>query len=318
MRGLVLTAGPRRSVAMRPMRDLRSQYWTLAPVARDTVRLQLFEAGTLWSLAVDFGTGKVGFARSDQQREQLWRVTQSLAVPGALRFESLGLPGFYLTGGKNSVVSIATPSTSPAQNWFFDLSPPPPSVVIPVQRLLQRSIQPNPPLPPVATRLINSHTKELLVQVTDLRTGVPVDLTIPPRRAKDVMLDRDAGATFVETYEVSDGRGNSIRREFSTPVPPAPLYDITVYEKFLQSIAIDRTGKSPNIIEDINYQPKSLGLFVIPPGAEFRGGEVDVYQSAKNANNPGAARRVDPNVFNDNTDPDSDPLEDTLRRLRDR
>lgn len=318
LRGVVLTAGPQRTVAMRPMRDLRSQYWTLAPVGRDTVRLQLFEAGTFWSLAVDVRTGGVGFVRSDQKREQLWRITQSLAVPGALRFESLGVPGFYLAGDANSSVGVSIPSTSPAQNWYFDVSPPPPTVVIPVQRLLQQTIQPNPPLAPVPTRLINSDTKEVLVRVTDLRTGAPFDVTIPPKRAKDLVLDRDSGATFVETYEVIDGLGNSIRREFSTPVPPAPLYDITVYEKFLQSIAIDRTGKSPNKIEDINYQPKSIGLFMIPPGAEFRGGDIDVYQSAKKANNPGAARRVNPNVFNNKTDTDSDPLENALRGLRGR
>ncbi len=82
-------------------------------------------------------------------------------------------------------------------------------------------------------------------------------------------VERDNGATKVETFEVRDVNGFWNRREFRTDIPPATLYDLSVYEEFLQSIAIDRTGTSPDPIEDVNYQPRSIGLFLLPPGSQF-------------------------------------------------
>ena len=309
---LVLTAGARRSVAMQPMQSSRAQYWTLAPVARNTVRIQLFEKGDFWSLAFNPQTGRIGFERSAQDTNQLWRITRSLAVPGAIRLESVAFPGYYLAGSQDARVNVEPLSSSAKQNWFFDSAPPPPAVVIPTQQMVQQSVRANAPLQSAPTEFLNSHRNELLVRIMDLRTGVPTDLTIPAGKTRDFIFERDAGATFVERYEVVDALGNVFQQQFTTQVPPITFYDVTVYEKFLQSIAIDRTGKSPNKIEDINYQPKGVGFFVIPPGESFRGGKIDVYRSAKQANNPGAVRRLDPNIFNEKSEAE-DPLERALR-----
>lgn len=315
-RQLVLTAGPRLTVAMKPLRQTTAQYWTIAPVARDMVRIQIFAEEKFWSLTIDARTGEVGFARSDQVAEQFWRITQSLATPNAVRLESVASRGQFLAGYSDSSVVLEAAGASSSQNWFFDVAPPPQSVNVPPQKMLQVDQQLNQPIASVRAKLVNSHSKDLLVRVTDLRNGKFKDISIPPRGAREITLDRDTGATFTESYQVIGPLGNVLTRQFTTTLPPRTIYDISVYEKFLQSIAIDRTGKSPNKIEDINYQPKSVGIFPIPPGTQFDGGEIDVYRVAKQANNPGAVRRIDPNEFNQSED--SDPLEDALRGLRGR
>lgn len=313
--GLVLTAGPRLSVAMQPLRPSTAQFWTLSPVSSDTFRVQLFEAGILWSLSVDPNTGQVGFERSAQTFEQLWRVTPARSRPGAIRLESFAYQGNFLAGDANTTVSLQSWSRSPSQLWYFDNAPPPPTIAIPIQKLVQQSTKPNPPLEPVVARFVNSNRNELLIRIGELRTGTSNDITIPAGGRREVEIQRDAGATFTERYDVIGPTGVILSQEFTTQVPPSILYDVSVYEKFLQSIAIDRTGKSPNPIEDINYQPKSVGYFVIPPGSQFRGGDVDVFRQAQQANNPGGVRRIDPNTFNQPGER-SDPLEDVLRGIR--
>ena len=117
-----------------------------------------------------------------------------------------------------------------------------------------------------------------------------------------------------------DAFGNWNQREFNTPIPPTVLYDMSVYEEFLQSIAIDRTGTSPNPIEDINYQPRSLGFFLVTPGAELPdGAEIDAYRVADDSQNPGAVRRLSPRDFQKtNAAPETDPLKDLLNKIQKR
>jgi len=312
---LVLTAGGGLSVTMRPLQNSESQFWTLSPVGRDLVRIQLFARGRLWSLAVDRMTGQVGFSRSAESIDQLWRVLPSRFSPGALRFESVTFVGNYLAGQVDSAVMLQPASDSASQVWYFDVSAPPPTIQVPIQRLVTATVEPNPPIPSVRTRLINSDRSELLVRITDLRTGVSTDVRISPGGGHDIELDRDAGATFIEKYEVVGPAGPLLSQQFVTPVPPSSFYDVSVYQKFLQSIAIDRTGKSPNPIEDINFQAKSIGLFVIPAGDGFSGGELDVMRLAKRANNPGGVRSIAPNAFN-RADERVDPLEQVIREFQ--
>jgi hypothetical protein len=135
-----------------------------------------------------------------------------------------------------------------------------------------------------------------------------------------VTLERDSGATIQQTTEFLDGFGNWNRQNYQIPVPPAVLYDISVYEEFLQSIAIDRTGKSPNAIEDVNYQPRSVGFLLLPPGDQLQDNSVlDVYRAAADSRNPGAVRRLAPSDYqNSSSQPNvqRDPLKDILQQLQ--
>ncbi len=87
---------------------------------------------------------------------------------------------------------------------------------------------------------------------------------------------------------------------------------------FCKSIAIDRTGKSPNPIEDINMQPRSIGFFLVPPGDAIREGSVlDVYRVAEDAKNPGAVRRLSPkDLDRSETSGDQDPLRAILKQFQ--
>lgn len=309
--GLVLTARTDGTVRMASDRASANQLWVLSPVGRRTFRLQLFEAGQLWSLAATGPAGRVALEPSARDARQLWRVIPSRGLPGAARFESVAYPSRSLAGSRDSIVTLERNSGGPAQHWLLTPVPPAPAVVAPAVRLAEHAIRTAPGLPPVTARLVNSHTGELWVLITDLRDGQTQRVKIPAGGAADVQFDRDPGATLVETYEVVTPLGEVYREEFVTPLPPAILYDITVYERFLQSIAIDRTGKSPNKIEDINYQPKSVGTFAIPPGNQFSGGVIDVFRRAKEANNAGGVRAIDPESW-ERGEPEPDPLERAL------
>ena len=74
----------------------------------------------------------------------------------------------------------------------------------------------------------------------------------------------------------------------TTPVPPAPRYELVIHEWKLQSVAIDRTGKSPNVIEDTNFQGKGIGRFLLPPGDQLKSGTLDVVRTALEARNAGS------------------------------
>lgn len=313
--GLVLTLLGNQSVAMRRNQQLQQQFWVLNPSGRNTFRMQLFEGGKFWSLAANGPQNRITLNPSAQSSEQLWRVIPSLAVPGAIRLESIAFPGRFLTGALNSSVTLASGDGSPEQNWFVDETPPPPTIVIPAIEMVQHEVRGQPELPPAKTTLVNSQNNELWIVIADLRGGPEQHIKIPPRGSVDVELERDAGATIVESYQVTNAFGQVFREEFVTAIPPATLYDITVYERFLQSIAIDRTGKSPNKIEDVNYQPKSVGIIPVPPGDQFRGGPVDVYQSAKRRNNAGGVRPIRPEDW-EPKEKTEDPVERALREAQ--
>ena len=128
-------------------------------------------------------------------------------------------------------------------------------------------------------------------------------------------MKRDPGATLVETVELRSGTGVWESRQLVTSIPPTALYDLSVYTEHLQSIAIDRTGKSPNMVEDVNYVPKSVGWFLLPAGADLpASGSLDVYAEARKADNPGAVRKINFEEYND--PPETRPLEALLKEAR--
>ncbi len=141
------------------------------------------------------------------------------------------------------------------------------------------------------------------------------NLRIAAGGSASLTLDRDAGATLLETIEIRSAGGVWDRRQLATPIPARAFYDLSIYEEHLQSIAIDRTGKSPNPIEDINYVSKSLGRIALPAGAQLpEQARIDVFAEAKAANNPGAVRPLDPRLMEDEAEPR--PLESILNQLR--
>lgn len=287
--GLVLQAAGRGAARMDVPAARASQYWAVLPVEFGIVRLQRVSRGALWSLAATGPAGAAVLAPTAHDADQLWRI---VSYGDTARLDSVAYPGRSLAGSADGLVTIERTSGAAAQRWFIDFDPPPPTIVLPAIRLTRHEVLANPKLPPALVTLANSHDSDLLLVIGDLRPGeASRQVSVPAGGAVQARLARDAGAIIRETYEVHSPSGRITREEYTTRIPPTTLYDISVYEQFLQSIAIDRTGKSPHPIEDINYQPKSVGIFPIPAGEQLpERARIDVWQRAKAANNPGGVR----------------------------
>jgi hypothetical protein len=214
-------------------------------------------------------------------------------------------------------LSLQPITFDPWQLWW----PSAPTFVLPqIQyRTVQQQVIANPSLPPVFANITNTHSDTLVVLVADRRnTSSLKKLKIAAGKSERIQMDRDPGATIVETFETMDGFGNWQQQQFNTTIPANVLYDISVYEEFLQSIAIDRTGTSPNPIEDVNYQPRSIGFFLVPPGDALpEESEIDAYGMAMSAQNPGSVRRLSQRDLElGNKGPANDPLKDLLKQFR--
>ncbi len=189
------------------------------------------------------------------------------------------------------------------------LSPKPP---LPRPRRISRKTVPNPPLEPVTIELANKHSEELWVVVSDLRDVTQAQrLKIPSGKSASIKLERDAGARAFEVWEIPITGRRTTTEEREIEVPPQQLYDISVYELFVQSIAINRTKKGAGRVEDVNRAPKSVGLIKVPPGDRFKGGKTDIYAAAKRQKNPGTVRRIDPAQWRESA-PKNDPLQNLL------
>lgn len=310
--------------------------WMITPVGGDMVRVQQ-AVGNQWAaLGVDprdiqgFGNGvlaqrgaraQIRFSAVNNSVSQLWRIEQQFG--GGYCFESVAMPGFGMTCIPNQGLWLQPLVYSPWQIWWAQQ--PSFNVSMPQYRIANEQIVPNPPLGPISLRVANTHSEAIVVLLADRRNpNAPRKLRIPAGGSEVLVLERDSGATINQTTEFVDGFGNWDRREFQIPVPPVVLYDVSVFEEFLQSIAIDRTGKSPNVIEDINYQPRSVGFLLLPPGDQLQDNSVlDVYRAAADSKNPGAVRKLSPSDYNNSSSskpssavPSSDPLNDLLKQLQ--
>ncbi len=251
-----------------------------------------------------------------QSPHQLWRIVRFQA--GGYLFESVSVPGLWLSSAAGGGLWLQPFASNPWQIWW----PQRPlfSVPVPQYRTVSESIVSNPALPPAMLRVTNTHSETLMVLLADRRDPAQTSkLRIPAGGSETVRLDRDAGATIIQTIEIVDALGNWDRQEYQIPIPPSVLYDMSVYEEFLQSIAIDRTGKSPNVIEDVNYQPRSIGFFLLPAGDSLpESGSIDAFNAADDAKNPGAVRKLStkdlPNSSSQAQKPD--PLKELLDQLQ--
>jgi len=212
----------------------------------------------------------------------------NLALPQAIRWPKSG-SGFFHIGSLSRAGRI---TYRESRMTVHALRAP---------RFAAREIGAANPLPPAEVTLTNSHTRELWVLITDLRDPkAAIRMRLKPGEKKDLSLQRDAGGRVVETFETL---GRIEQRAYD--LPPQPLYDVSVYELFLQSVAIDRTKRGQGKVEDINWSPRSIGIFPVPPGNLLpERAKLDVYAKAKAEHNPGAVRRLDREQWKvDNTVP---------------
>lgn len=189
------------------------------------------------------------------------------------------------------------------------------SVRYPQSVLIDSRIVPNPPLPPARIDLYNGGRREIEVGLVDLQDPAQTrSMRIAPGQATPVEVQRDAGGEEVLTYRTINAYGDVVTQNVVRSLVPQPRYEVVVHEWAMQSIAIDRTGKSPNPIEDINFQGRGLGRFVLPPGGSSA--RIDVYRTAIES---GLAGTVAPIVESEDHDRGSDsPLRRALLEAQQR
>ncbi len=205
------------------------------------------------------------------------------------------------------------PPTSP---WL----PPPLAYPVPVPvPVLPRSVRiaseviPDPELPPARLQFVNSTRDPLRVEIVDLKRGQVIgQKTIDPAGSANVTLPRDAGGQAIETYRTYDPRGDVSEREVTRRIEPEVRYEVVVHRWQLQSIAIDRTGKSPSAVEDVQFAGQALGRFHLPAGEALIDGRIDVYRAAIGAGN---ADSVSPIFPSDADASPRDPLREALQGI---
>lgn len=265
----------------------------------------------------------VGLQPLAPDRAQIWRVIPGdhYGFKGAYIVENALMPGYCLAmphlGPMRARLCLEPITFDPWQIWYP--AEPVYEVPVPLYETRHHELVANPPLEPAEILLENDHTDELLIVITDRRKPTtPTKIRIPSGESQAIRIDRDSGSQIQETVAFTDALGNWTEEKYATDVPPQAYYEISVYEIFLQSIAIDRTGTSPDPIEDINFQPRGVGMFVVPPGESMMDGSViPAFSLAEQQNNAGAVRRLTDRELNLNAPRKAkDPLKEILNQFQ--
>jgi hypothetical protein len=286
--------------------------WRIAHHGQGFFELQTFKGSQVLALGVN-STRSLVVEPALSGIHQLWRAIDFGGASGYL-LESVHFPGYCLALSQRSILVLDPIGVGSLQLWM-PFAVPAAIWPQPVLRSVSTQVIPEAPLPPARLELVNTHRLALRVLLADRRPGGAVtEVKIAPNSSETVWIDRDAGSRMIENREIRLGTGEWIQETAEFQIPPECFYDLSIYEEFLQSIAIDRTGKSPSPIEDVNFMPRSVGFLLIPPGESVAETDRwDLYPMAVAADNPGAVRRYDPKAF-DRTSPD--PLERILDSLK--
>ncbi len=291
----------------------RAGQWVITPVGNSLFRIHWTNGVSLFALQAVSPMQPLLFVEPTASLDQLWRIERYSNQPNQYLLTSLQFPG-YCAAFNNQSLYLDAIGFSPAQQWWFDQLPLP--QVNPIIRSSSQQVVANASLPPATVSLTNSTNETAIVLLADLRNpNAAQEIQIPPQGSKPIQLERDAGSTIVESFAISSPNGSWNEQQRTYQIPPLPLYDVSVYEIFLQSIAIDRTGTSPNPIEDVNYQPRSVGFFQIPPGAAITDrSSIDVTRLAAAAQNPGGVRPL-PSKRQGSSPSNANPVDDPLKAI---
>jgi hypothetical protein len=275
--------------------DADSQFWHFTPLGQGLVRIHSDRQGRPWSLAGVPGDSPQ-MAPTAHTLDQLWQLTPVPRDPGWFMLTNLAPANnpMALTLQAGGELALTRSTWNDAQLWRLARVDVPLPPIFGQYRFVSREVRPNPALAPAKVDLANNHSKDLWVLLVDRqRPNANTKLKLPAGQVTAVTLERDAGGTLVEIYERVLPNGVVEREEFATEIPPAVRYDLSVYELIVQSVAIDRTVKGGKV-EDVQYAPKSVGWFELPPGPALTDGTIDVYPAAVEQANPGQVRRIDP------------------------
>jgi hypothetical protein len=256
-------------------------------------------AGGRWSLSV-IGVDGTWAEWSAELTEGPWRMT-----PIAAGLSPRTATGIDLSASHAFAIDrrgdLLVASRERGGRWScvrcgYEPTPVPRPDVMAPPVLVSRQVIAGAPLSSASVTLLNRHQRELWVVVTDLRNPEKVArFKIPVNGKQNMLVDRDAGSRIIETWQLTDPFGGTRVERNVYEVPPQSLYEVSVYERILQSVAIDRTARGKGKIEETNWSPRSIGSFLLAAGPELPAtAALDVYTQALQANNPGAVRRINP------------------------
>ena len=301
-------------VTMHAVADVESQLWHFTPLGQGLVRIHSDAHGRPRSIAGVINDAP-RLAPTADTLDQLWQFTAVPRDPGWFVLTNLApAPApLALTLQPGGRLVLNQCNWSDAQLWRMVRVDVPLPAIFGQYQFVSREVRANAELAPANIDLVNSHTRELWILLADRqRPQSNRRLKIAAGETTKVTLERDAGGSLVEIYERILPNGLVEREEFVTELPPRVRYDSSVYELTVQSIAIDRTVKGGKV-EDVQYAPKSVGWFELPPGPALQDGTVDVYPAAVEQANPGQVRRIDPTQWQPKTDR-PDPVESLLKK----
>ncbi|RMF37823.1 MAG: hypothetical protein D6753_16870 [Planctomycetota bacterium] len=283
--------------------------WFVRAWAPNLVRLESWSNQQVRALGLD-ESGVLRLQSIGAEPTLYWRIVPAGASGWAL--QNVGRPEFLLGVSSGRPAAVPWSVAGPVM-WLPTFVPAPIGIPAPL-RIVSTRLIPNPPAPPVTLELFNGNQNELWVLISDSRQPSHIDtVAIAPGDSIQRVVQRDPGATLVEEVELRTAFGTWQRQRLEMQIPSALVLDLSVYEKFLQSVAIDATGKSPNRIEDVNYVPKSVGRFsLLIDDSVPETVRVDVYERAVAAKNPGAVLKMDPRQW-DEPQGGSSPLERALQ-----
>ncbi len=150
------------------------------------------------ALRCDPRTKRLSIRAIANEAAQLWRWYSSPQAAGAYLLESVMFPGYALSN-QNGQMMLLPISMASYQYWY----PVYPNIALaPAFKSVSTRVVPNTPLPPARIDFVNSHSDAIFVLLADVRASGQVEtIRIPAGQRHQVMLDRDAGATIVETHE---------------------------------------------------------------------------------------------------------------------
>lgn len=180
--------------------------------------------------------------------------------------------------------------------------------------LIDSRLLPDPAAPPARIELANTTQYKLRVEFIDLLENRSVaSRDIEPGVSIPLRVPRTVGATLVETYRTYGPFGDVSDHQVTRPIAAEIRYELVVRRWQIQSLAIDRTGKSPNPIEDISFVGHGVGRFRFPAGPSLSDGRIDVHRAAVAAGNAGSVPPIVPR--GDDQSIRSDPLQEALRAV---
>lgn len=196
--------------------------------------------------------------------------------------------------------------------------PVPVPFLVPVHQpqsvLIDSQLFPDPPAPPARIELANTTQYKLRVAFIDLLENRSVaSRDIEPGTSIPIRVPRTVGATLVENYRTYGPFGDISDHQVSRTIGAEIRYELVVRRWQIQSLAIDRTGKSPNPIEDISFVGQGVGRFRFPAGPSLSDGRIDVHRAAIAAGNAGTVPPLVPRGDAQRTP--SDPLQEALRAV---